>query len=39
MALHEHAAGATLCTEAAGIAGAATVMALAAQSDTRILTF
>ena len=39
MALHEHARGALLCAETAGIAGAATVMALAAQSDTRILTF
>ena len=39
MARHEHAAGATLCAESAGVAGAATVMALAAQSDTRVLTF
>jgi predicted peroxiredoxin len=39
MALHEHAPGAQPSVESDGIAGAATVMALAAQSDTRILTF
>ena len=39
MARHEHAAAAAPCAECSGIAGAATVMALAAQSDTRILTF
>ena len=39
MALHEHAPGEALCAEASGIAGAATVMALASQSDTRVLTF
>ena len=39
MALHEHAPGALPSAESAGIAGAATVMALASQSDTRILTF
>lgn len=39
MALHEHAAGAPLCAEAAGIAGAATVVGLATARDTRVLTF
>jgi predicted peroxiredoxin len=39
MALHEHGAPGTLCAQVSGVAGAATVVDLAARADTRVLTF
>ena len=39
MAQHEHASAGTLCAESSGVAGAATVVDLAARADTRVLTF
>jgi predicted peroxiredoxin len=39
MALHEQACGATLIAQAEGLAGAATVVAAAAQPDVRTLVF
>jgi predicted peroxiredoxin len=39
MALHEHGSTGTLSAHCRGVAGAATVIELAARTDTRVLTF